>query len=320
MLPEPALREGEAQASVTLRQDRIVLVIVGPTAAGKTALSVSIAQRRNGEIVNADAMAVYQGMDIGTAKPERDVLDAVPHHLVDEWPIEHPVSVAEVQQVARAAIGDILARGRFPIVVGGSGLYVSAILDDLRFPGTDEAVRERLQSECDAVGPQALHARLAALDPQAADSILPTNGRRIVRALEVIELTGEPFTATLPEPVAVYDATIIGLHIDREVLDARIAARVEQMWASGLVAEVQALPGLADAPTASRALGYSQVLAYLAGECTQEEAIADTVAATKKFARRQQRWWARDARVQWVDALSPTIVDDVIALLPPLKA
>lgn len=294
-----------------------MIVIVGPTAAGKTALSVEIAQRLDGEIVNADAMAVYRGMDIGTAKPDRDVLDSVQHHLIDVWPIEHSVSVAEVQQLARDAIDDIASRGRTPIVVGGSGLYVSAIMDDLRFPGTDDELRARLQAECDELGAEAMHARLGELDPAAADAILPTNARRIVRALEVIELTGEPFAATLPDPVPVYEATYVGLRIERDILDERIAQRVRAMWTNGLLEEVRNLPGLAKAPTASRALGYSQALAYLAGECTQEAAIADTIAATKKFARRQQRWWAPDERVQWVEAISPTLVEDAMALVAP---
>jgi len=293
-----------------------VVVIVGPTASGKTALALSLASRLGGEIVNTDSMAVYQGMDIGTAKPSKSEQALVPHHLLDVWPIEHAVSVEQFQALGRSAIAEIQSAGRIPILVGGSGLYVSAIIDDLQFPGTDETIRTRLQAECDAVGPEALHARLAELDPAAAIAILPTNGRRIVRALEVIELTGAPFTATLPTPSSVYkDVHIIGLELDRDVLDARIEARVDAMWAAGFVDEVRGLPGLESTPTASRALGYSQILSMLRGACSEEEARLDTIAATRKFARRQQRWWARDDRVTWIDALSPTLVDDVLEVL-----
>ena len=293
-----------------------VVVIVGPTASGKTALALSLANRLGGEIVNTDSMAVYQGMDIGTAKPSKSEQALVPHHLLDVWPIEHAVSVEQFQALGRSAIAEIQSAGGIPILVGGSGLYVSAIIDDLQFPGTDETIRTRLQVECDAVGPEALHARLAELDPAAAIAILPTNGRRIVRALEVIELTGAPFTATLPTPSSVYeDVHIIGLELDRDLLDARIEARVDAMWAAGFVDEVRGLPGLESTPTASRALGYSQILAMLRGECSEEEARLDTIAATRRFARRQQRWWARDDRVTWVDALSPTLVDDVLEVM-----
>jgi len=212
------------------------------------------------------------------------------------------VTVAEFQHVARAVIGGILDRGALPIVVGGSGLYVSAVLDDLRFPGTDPVVRARWEAELSAVGPEALHARLAVVDPAAAAAILPSNGRRIVRALEVVEITGEPFTASLPVPTPVIEAVRVGIDVPREELDERIARRVDAMWRDGFVDEVRALAarGLARTPTAARALGYQQVLAHLAGDLTEDQARQQTVEATRRFARRQQRWFRRDPRIRWV--------------------
>ncbi len=281
-----------------------VLAIVGPTASGKSALAVRVAQRLGGraEIVSTDSMQVYRGMDIGTATPTRAEMEAVPHHLLDVWEPEHAVTVAEFQVTAREAIDRILGSDGIPIVVGGSGLYVSAVLDDLRFPGTDPMVRARLEAELDDIGPAALHARLAQVDPAAAEAILPTNGRRIVRALEVIEITGEPFIARLPEPTEVYRTVRVGLDVPRDELDARIAERVDLMWERGFVDEVRVLreQGLADAVTASRALGYQQVLAFLAGACTEEQARQDTIDATRRFARRQQRWFRRDGRITWI--------------------
>ena len=291
-----------------------VLAVVGPTASGKSALAVALAQRLSGEVVSADAYAIYRGMDIGTATPSAAERAGVPHHLIDIVDPVQAVTVAEFQQWARTAIEDVAARGRLPILVGGSGLYVAAVLDDLQFPGTDPLVRARLEQDLQREGSVVLHARLGRLDPAAALAILPTNGRRIVRALEVIEITGEPFTATLPRDTEVVPATRVGLRVDREVMDARIAARVQRMWAEGLLEEVRALPDLAAAPTASRALGYSQALAYLAGTCTREEAIANTVDATRRFARRQQRWFGRDERVTWVDHDAPDLVDQVEAV------
>lgn len=298
-----------------------VLAIVGPTASGKSALAVAVAhalERRTGrpaEVVGTDSMQVYVGMDIGTATPTEAERGGVRHHLVDVWPPSHGVSVAEFQAVARAAIDDVRSRGAVPVVVGGSGLYVSAVLDDLRFPGTDPVVRARLEGELAVVGPAAMHDRLAAVDPDAAAEILPTNGRRIVRALEVIELTGGPFVATLPDPVDVYPTVRIGLAVPRPVLDARIAARVDAMWADGFVDEVRRLAadGLASTPTASRALGYQQVLAYLAGEIDEGQARQQTIDATRRFARRQQRWFARDARITWLDHDSPTLAVDAVS-------
>lgn len=294
-----------------------VLAIVGPTAAGKTALAVEVARRLPGEVVGTDSMQAYRGMDVGTATPTEADRAGVPHHMIDCWTMDQEVSVADFQQQARACIDDILARDRTPVVTGGSGLYVAAVLDDLRFPGTDPRVRARLESELDEVGAADLHRRLADVDPEAAAQILPTNGRRIVRALEVIEITGGPFAARLPDPVDVYRTVRIGLDIPRDDLDERIGRRVDQMWDAGFVDEVRGLMerGLAEAPTASRALGYPQVMAFLDGEIDEMEARRLTVEATRRFARRQQRWFRRDRRVTWLAYDSPTLVAATLALV-----
>ncbi len=226
----------------------------------------------------------------------------MPHRLLDIWDVTEAASVAEYQRLARREIDRLLAEGRTPILVGGSGLYVKGAIDALEFPGTDPAIRARLEAELAGNGPGALHARLAAADPAAARAILPGNGRRIVRALEVIEITGKPFTANLPGEKPVYEAVQIGVDVDRPELDDRIARRVDRMWEAGLVDEVRALEGsgLREGLTASRALGYQQVLAALAGECTEGDARAETVRATKRFARRQDSWFRRDTRVVWL--------------------
>ncbi len=293
-----------------------VLAIVGPTAAGKTALAADVARRLPGEVVGTDSMQAYRGMDIGTATPTEAERSGVPHHMIDCWTIDQDVSVAEFQRQARACIDAILASDRTPVVTGGSGLYVAAVLDDLRFPGTDPQVRARLEAELDEVGAAELHRRLASVDPAAAAQVLPTNGRRIVRALEVIEITGGPFTARLPDPVDVYRTVRIGLEIPRDELDERIGRRVDQMWDAGFVDEVRGLMerGLAESPTASRALGYPQVMAYLEGEISEDEARRLTVDATRRFARRQQRWFRRDRRVTWLAYDSPSLLADALAL------
>ncbi|MEU2522356.1 MULTISPECIES: tRNA (adenosine(37)-N6)-dimethylallyltransferase MiaA [Streptomyces] len=279
-----------------------VIAVVGPTAAGKSDLGVFLAQRLGGEVVNADSMQLYRGMDIGTAKLTPEERGGVPHHLLDVWDVTETASVAEYQRMARKRIDALLAEGRWPVLVGGSGLYVRGAVDNLEFPGTDPEVRARLEEELALRGPGALHARLAAADPDAAGAILPSNGRRIVRALEVIEITGRPFTASLPGHDSVYDTVQIGVDVARPELDERIARRVDRMWEAGLVEEVRALEaqGLREGRTASRALGYQQVLAALAGACTEEEARAETVRATKRFARRQDSWFRRDPRVHWL--------------------
>ncbi|MFE9693138.1 tRNA (adenosine(37)-N6)-dimethylallyltransferase MiaA [Micromonospora sp. NPDC005806] len=287
-----------------------VIAVVGPTAAGKSALSIALAHALDGEVVNADSMQLYRGMDIGTAKLTPAEREGVPHHLLDIWAVTEPASVAEYQKVARAAVDGILARGRVPLLVGGSGLYVRAVLEQFEFPGTDPAVRERLEAELAATGPAPLYARLRAADPLAAAGILPTNGRRIVRALEVIELTGAPFTASLPEPTPYYPSVQLGVDLDTALLDERIALRVDRMWADGLVAETQTLVGrgLPGGRTASRALGYQQVLRFLAGELTEVEAHDETIRATRRFVRRQRSWFRRDPRIHWLDSSAPDLV------------
>jgi tRNA dimethylallyltransferase len=279
-----------------------VIAVVGPTAAGKSDLGVALARHFGGEVVNADSMQLYRGMDIGTAKLTPEERGGVPHRLLDLWDVTVTANVAEYQRLARREIDRLLAEGRTPVLVGGSGLYVKGAIDAMEFPGTDPGVRARLEAELAERGPGALHLRLAAADPDAGRAILPSNGRRIVRALEVIEITGRPFTANLPGHESVYDTVQIGVDVARPELDERIATRVDRMWEAGLVDEVRALEaqGLREGLTASRALGYQQVLAALAGDCTDDEARAETVRATKRFARRQDSWFRRDPRVHWL--------------------
>jgi tRNA dimethylallyltransferase len=296
-----------------------VIVVVGPTAAGKSGLAVALAQALDGEVINADSMQVYRGMDIGTAKLTLAERQGVPHHLLDVWDVRQTANVADYQRLARAAIADITARGKRPILAGGSGLYVRAALDDLTFPGTDPDVRARLEAELDDLGAAALHTRLAAADPAAAAAILPSNGRRIVRALEVIELTGRPFTATLPDYGASIPALQLGLRLPREELDRRIETRVDQMWAAGFEAEVRQLEqaGLREGRTASRALGYQQLLRHLTGEWTLDQARAETVRATRRFARRQESWFRRDPRISWLDAPASDLPAQALSLISP---
>jgi tRNA dimethylallyltransferase len=293
-----------------------VVAIVGPTAAGKTALSLTLAHRLGGEVVNADSMQLYRGMDIGTAKLRPDQREGIAHHALDLWDVTEPASVAEYQRAARAAIDDVRARGRTPLLVGGSGLYVRAVLERFEFPGTDEGLRARLEAELAEVGPARLHARLAGRDPEAAARILPSNGRRIVRALEVIELTGRPFEAALPDPTPYYPAVHIGVDLDPPTLDERVATRVDHMWELGLADEVRELErqGLRRGRTASRALGYQQVLRYLAGECSLAEARDQTVQATRRFVRRQRSWFRRDQRIVWLDGAAGDLAERALAV------
>ncbi|WP_375500265.1 tRNA (adenosine(37)-N6)-dimethylallyltransferase MiaA [uncultured Jatrophihabitans sp.] len=294
-----------------------VLAVIGPTATGKSDLAVGLAQRLGGEIINADSMQLYAGMDIGTAKLPLDERGGVPHHLLDVWPLAKSAAVAEYQTRARAAIADIHARGHLPILVGGSGLYLRGALDDLDFPGENAALRAGLYAALDEIGPEALHARLAEVDPVAAAAILPTNGRRIARALEVVELTGQPFMARMPGFESIFDTTQIGL--DRSDLDDRVELRVQRMIELGLIGEIRTLLplGLRESPTAGKALGYQQLLAVLddAGEVAGDldDAIAQTVRGTLRFVRRQRRWFRRDPRVRWLDAADTDLLDQALA-------
>lgn len=296
--------------------------MVGPTATGKSDLAVALARRVGGEVVNADAMQVYRGMDVGTAKlPAADRHD-VPHHLLDILEVTQPATVAEFQGWAREAIDGCLRRDAMPLVVGGSALYVRAILDRFEFPGTDPDLRARYERELTEHGSEALHARLAEVDPAAATAILATNGRRIVRALEVVALTGRPYEASLPPHDYAYDdVVVIGLDVPRDVLDERIERRVDVMWDTGLVDEVRALAsrGLAGGRTASRALGYAQVLAFLAGRCTEQEAKDATVRGTRRFARRQDAWFRKDPRIVWLPYDAPDLLDRAEAALREVR-
>jgi tRNA dimethylallyltransferase len=296
----------------------VLITVVGSTAAGKSDLAVDLALALNGEVINADSMQLYQGMDIGTAKLTEQERRGVPHHLLDVWDVTKAASVAEYQDLADAAVADIEGRGRVPIVVGGSGLYIRAALGDLEFPGTDEAIRARLEAELTERGPDPLYQRLRAADPAAAAAILPSNGRRIVRALEVIELSGRPFSATMPGYDAGRPAVQLGVEVPRSELDRRIEDRVERMWAAGFEAEVRQLAalGLREGKTAGRALGYQQLLRWLDGELTSEQAREETVRATRRFARRQESWFRRDPRVHWLtvgDELRARALAEVVA-------
>jgi tRNA dimethylallyltransferase len=296
----------------------MLVAVVGATATGKSDLAVALALALGGEVVNADSMQLYRGMDIGTAKLSVEERRGIPHHLLDVWDVSKTATVAEYQKLAEQVIDDIEARGKVAVLVGGSGLYVRAALGDLNFPGTDEQVRQRLEAELAAHGPAPLYERLTRQDPQAAAAILASNGRRIVRALEVIELSGRPFSATLPDYGPGRQGSLgspsrqgspsrptvqIGLRLPRPELDRRIDARVDRMWAAGFEAEVRRLgPALRDGMTASRALGYQQMLRHIDGELTLEQAREETARATRRFARRQEAWFRRDPRVNWLPA------------------
>jgi tRNA dimethylallyltransferase len=285
------------------RPPRPIVAVVGATGAGKTGLSLDLADRLAGEIVNTDAMAVYRGMDIGTAKPPLGERRGVPHHLLDLLDVTEPLTVAEFQGWARSVVADIRCRERTPVLVGGSALYTRAVVDRFEFPGHDPDVRRELEAELADIGPRDLHRRLGEVDPDAAARILPDNGRRIVRALEVVAITGRPFSATLPEHEYADPLTVqIGVDIDRPTLDARIDQRVRAMFDDGFVDEVRRLldAGLARGRTARTAIGYREVASYVAGEISLDEAIEGTVTATRRFSRRQDSWFRKDPRVVWV--------------------
>lgn len=298
----------------------VIPVVIGPTAVGKSTLSIMVAERLHAqgaacELVNLDSMLVYQGMDIGTAKPSAADRERVRHHLIDIVDIEWTATVAEFQSMARAAIDDCQQREAIPVLVGGSALYTRAVIDDFSFPGTDPELRARLEDELAERGSAALHDQLAAIDPAAAADILPGNGRRIVRAIEVVTITDKPFRASLPRHrYALPGVMEFGLDAPREWLDQRITQRVDQMWTAGLVDEVRSLEarGLRETRTASKALGYRQVLAYLAGEYGEDEARSRTVSATRRFARKQYGWYRRDERIEWLDARAPGLTTEVV--------
>ncbi|MET0976748.1 MAG: tRNA (adenosine(37)-N6)-dimethylallyltransferase MiaA [Leifsonia sp.] len=287
-----------------------LVVVVGATGTGKSALSLDLAERlqaigQPAEIVNADAMQLYRGMDIGTAKLPPAERRGLTHHLFDILDVTEEASVARYQEVARSTIDQIRARGAVPILVGGSGLYVSAVIYDFRFPGTDAAIRARLEAELETLGPGLLHRRLKELDANAADRIGAQNGRRLVRALEIIEITGEPHAASLPdEPVPWTPIIGIGISDERADLVARLDARVDRMWADGMLREVEGLipAGIERGVTASRAIGYAQALAQLRGEIPEAEAIDLTRSLTRRYARRQVSWFKRYPAFHWISA------------------
>jgi tRNA dimethylallyltransferase len=279
-----------------------VLALVGPTAAGKTGIALEVAERLDAEVISADAMLVYRGMDIGTAKPTPDERARVRHHLVDLVDPGEEFSVARFQPLARAAIADVLARERVPLLVGGSGLYFHAVVDEFVFPPTDPAVRDRLEAEATEVGLPVLYGRLATADPAAAARIQPGNLRRTVRALEVMELTGRPFSsfrAAMDDPVSRYQLTVLGLDPGPELLRARVAERVAAMAEAGLVQEVRRLAGRPLSRTARQALGYKELLDAMDQGTPLPEALEAVVRRTRAYARRQLAWFRRDPRVRW---------------------
>lgn len=300
-----------------------LIVICGATATGKSDLAVAIAKEIGAEIVNADSMQLYKGMDIGTAKLPIDQRDGISHHLLDLVEVSNDVTVSWYQELARKTIDDIQAKGLPVVVVGGTGLYIKSILDDLVFPETDPIVRQKITDEAEIIGNQALHQRLAELDPAAALAIPKENVRRVIRALEVIEITGAPFTATLPRKDSTRYPTALqfGLSMERESLDARIDERVEKMWHAGFVDEVESLinAGLLEGKTAQAAIGYAQIVRMKHGEMTESQAKESTVISTRQYARRQETWFSRDERITWV---KPGSLSERMATLLPaiLKA
>ena len=288
-----------------------VIVICGATATGKSDIAIGVAQELGAEIINADSMQLYRGMDIGTAKLSLEERRGVPHHLLDVLDVKEDSTVAWYQERARAAITEIHSRGKDVVIVGGTGLYIKAILDDLNFPDTDPQVRAKLEAEAEELGSATLFARLELLDPPAALAIDRANIRRVIRALEVIEITGQPFTANLPrEDSSRYpDALQFGLVMDRDQLRERIDLRVDRMWEAGFVAEVDGLieAGIKSGSTAQRALGYSQLISFRDGLMSEDEAKEETKRASRQYARRQETWFSRDYRIQWVAQRQPRL-------------
>lgn len=300
-----------------------LLCIVGPTGSGKSNLAINIALElaKSGikaEIVNADSMQFYKGMDIGTAKVPVDERFGIKHHMLDWLEIAEENTAARYQIEARKVISDLRAEGTLPIVVGGSMLYIAALINTFEFPGRDEALRTQLEQDLIDLGPVAMHKRLELLDETAASRIEPQNGRRIVRALEIVMITGEPFAASLPDQFESFLPVLeIGLNSAREHLVERLAERVRGMWALGLVDEVRSLEskGIRDSKTASQAIGYSQALASIDGRLTEEEAIAETILLTQRYARRQMSWFRRDPRINWFDYQDENLLEEVMSLV-----
>jgi tRNA dimethylallyltransferase len=300
-----------------------LIAVVGPTGAGKSALAINIAKHiiansGRAEIINCDSMQFYKGMDVGTAKLSVAERQGIKHHLFDFLEITDESTAAEYQQIARPLIIELQTKGITPILVGGSMLYVAAVLNLFEFPARDEVLRAKLEQDLIELGPREMHRRLKALDPVAASRIIPENGRRSVRAIEIVTLTGEPFAAALPEVPEDWQPVLeIGINGDREDLRARLEARVHKMWQQGLIDEVKSLEseGIRQGKTSSVAIGYAQALKQIDGEMTQSEAIADTVRLTQKYARRQMSWFRRDPRIQWFDYQDPQATSKALALV-----
>lgn len=299
-----------------------VIAVVGATATGKSDLALDLAERLGGEVVNADAMQLYRGMDIGTAKLPPAARRGIAHHQLDVLEVTQEASVAAYQQDSRTDFAAIRARGHRPVLVGGSGLYVRAALDRLDIPPTDPEVRARLEAEAERQGTEAMHARLQVVDAEAAARILPGNVRRVVRALEVVELTGRPFSASMPVREHLTPAVVLGLRLDRGVLDERIDRRVDRMWEQGLREETERLltVGLRDGVTASRAIGYSQAISVLDGDLSEQQARLDTAQATRRYARRQESWFRADPRIVWLEADAPDLLDRALAVVRAVDA
>jgi tRNA dimethylallyltransferase len=288
-----------------------IIIICGPTATGKSDLALEVASLIDGEIINADSMQLYKGMDIGTAKLTLEERAGIPHHLLDILTVDQDASVAQYQGLARAAIEEIQSRNKAVIIVGGTGLYIKSIIDEMNFPETDPELRKKLEDEAELLGTAELYSRLRLLDPEAAAAIEPANTRRIIRALEVIEVTGQPYSANLPSDTSIRypNALHIGLAMERSSLAPRIEARVHRMWQQGLVSEVDQLinDGLLRGTTAQRAIGYAQVIAMGNGEISESQAIEETIVATRQYVRRQETWFKRDTRIQWIAEDQPRL-------------
>jgi tRNA dimethylallyltransferase len=288
-----------------------LIIICGPTATGKSDLALDVAEKYDGEVINADSMQLYQGMDIGTAKISVEERRGVPHHLLDILTVDEDASVAQYQSLARSAVDEIRGRGKAAIVVGGTGLYIKSIIDEMNFPETDPELRQKLEGEAELLGTAALYSRLQLQDPEAADAIEPANTRRIIRALEVIAVTGRPYSANLPSDISLKypDALHFGLAMERSTLAPRIESRVHRMFEGGLVGEVDQLidQGLLEGTTAQRAIGYAQVIAMKRGDISQDQAIEETIVATRQYVRRQETWFKRDSRIQWIGEDQPRL-------------